>query len=147
MSPSLQSEFDEKHGRFSPDGRWVVYTSNEFGRDEVYLQSLPLSGTKLQISTAGGVEPQWRKDGTELFYIEDRRLIAVPVNFAHSPAEPPQRGQPKRLFSIPLVDTFIVGRTYEVSDDGQRILLRTLASGVTGPPLTVVLNWSAQLRN
>jgi serine/threonine protein kinase len=145
--PYLHSGFDEKHGRFSPDGHWVVYTSNESGRDEVYLQSLPLSGAKVQISTGGGVEPQWRKDGKELFYIEDRALMAVPVQPASSPSEPPQIGQPKRLFSVPLVDTFIVGRTYEVSGGGQRFLLRSLASGVPAPPLTVVLNWSAQLKN
>ena len=67
----LQAEFDEKHGRFSPNGRWVAYTSNESGRDEVYVQSFPLSGAKFQISANGGREPQWRKDGTELFYIAE----------------------------------------------------------------------------
>ena len=81
--PYLQTGFDERHGRFSPDGRWVAYTSNESGREEVYVQSFPASGAGLQISTGGGMEPQWRKDGTELFYIsEDRTLIAVPVKLA-----------------------------------------------------------------
>jgi dipeptidyl aminopeptidase/acylaminoacyl peptidase len=146
--PYLHSEFDEKHGRFSPDGRWVAYTSNESGRDEVYVQSVPLSGAKFQISSGGGIEPHWRKDGTELFYIaEDRALMAVPVKPASSPAEPLQIGQPQRLLSVPLLDTFIVGRTYEVSNDGQRFLLRTPASGATAPPLTVVLDWQAQLKN
>src|SRR4030095_16327282 len=83
--PYLQAEFDEKHGRFSPNGRWVAYTSNESGRDEVYVQSFPPSGTKFQISADGGSEPQWRKDGTELFYIaEDRTLMAVPVKVLES---------------------------------------------------------------
>ena len=140
--PYLQSEFDEKHGRFSPDGRWVAYTSNESGREEVYVQSFPLSGAKFQISAGSGMEPQWRKDGTELFYIaEDRTLMAVPVKLAGSTSEPLQVGQPKPLFPVPLLDTFIVGRSYEVSNDGQRILMPALASGATAPPLTVVLNW------
>jgi serine/threonine protein kinase len=146
-SPYLQAAFDEKHGRFSPNGRWVAYTSNESGRDEVYVQSFPLSGAKFQISANGGREPQWRKDGTELFYIaEDRTLMAVPVKLAESAAEPLQVGSPKRLFPMPFVDTFIIGLSYEVSRDGARFLMPVPPSGTTAPPLTVVLNWQAQLK-
>lgn len=145
--PYLQTEFDEKHGRFSPDAHWVAYTSNESGRDEVYVQSLPLSGAKFQISAGGGMEPQWRKDGTELFYIaEDRTLMAVPVKLAGSTSEPLQVGQPKGLLPVPVLDTFIVGRSYEVSNDGQRFLMRALATSGAAPPLTVVLNWQTQLK-
>ena len=145
--PYLQTEFDERHGRFSPDGRWVAYTSNESGRDEVYVQSFPVPGAKFPISAGGGMEPQWRKDGTELFYIsEDRTLMAVPVKLASSASEPLQVGQAKPLFSVPVVDTFIVGRSYEVSNDGQRFLLRAPASGDTAPSLTAVLNWQTQLK-
>jgi len=145
--PYLQTEFDERHGRFSPDGRWVAYSSNESGRDEVYVQSFPASGARVQISAGGGMEPQWRKDGTELFYIaEDRTLMAVPVKLASSASEPLQVGQAKPLFSVPVMDTFIVGRSYEVSNDGQRFLLRAPASGEAAPSLTVVLNWQTQLK-
>jgi serine/threonine protein kinase len=145
--PYLQTEFDEKHGRFSPDGRWVAYSSNESGRDEVYVQSFPASGARFQISAGGGMEPQWRKDGAELFYIaEDRTLMAVPVKLARSSSDSLQVGQAKRLFRVPLIDAFIVGRSYEVSNDGQRFLLRALASGATAPPLMVVLNWQTQLK-
>ena len=144
--PYLQSQFDEKHGRFSPDGRWVAYTSNESGREEVYVQSFPRSGSRLQISTGGGREPQWRKDGTEVFYIsEDRTLVAVPVKFTSSASEPLQLGQPKPLFPVTLPDTFFVGRSYEVSNDGQRFLMPAIASD-TAPPLTVVLNWQTGLK-
>jgi Tol biopolymer transport system component len=146
-SPYLQTAFDEKHGRFSPDGRWVAYTSNESGRDEVYVQSFPLSGAKFQISASGGMEPQWRKDGTELFYIAgDRTLMAVPMKLAGSASEPLQVGQPERLFPMLFVDTFIVGRSYEVSRDGQRFLMSAPVNGATAPPLTVVLNWQTQLK-
>src|SRR5437879_182183 len=145
-SPYLQTEFDEKHGRFSPDSCWVAYTSNESGRDEVYVQSFPLSGAKFQISAGGGMEPQWRKDGTELFYIaEDRTLMAVPVKLASSASEPLQVGQPKRLLPLPVLDAF-VGRSYEVSNDGQRFLMRAPASGATAPPLTVALNWQTGVK-
>ena len=146
--PYLQTEFDEKHGRFSPDGRWVVYTSNESGRDEIYVQSHPSPGTKFMISVDGGFEPQWRRDGTEVFYIaEDRTMMAVPVKLSTSAAEPFQAGQPKRLFTVPMIDTFIVGRSYEVSNDGQRFLIPAPASGGAAQALTVVVNWQAGLRN
>jgi len=145
--PYLQTEFDERHGRFSPDGRWVAYSSNESGRDEVYVQSFPVPGAKFPISAGGGVEPQWGKGGTELFYIsENRTLMAVPVKLTSSAAEPLQVGQAKPLFSVPLMDTFIVGRSYEVSNDGQRFLLRAPTSGEAVPSLTVVLNWQTQLK-
>jgi serine/threonine protein kinase len=145
--PYLQSQFDEKHGRFSPDGRWVAYTSNETGREEVYVQSFPLSGKKLTVSTGGGREPQWRKDGTELFYIsEARTLVAVPVKFASSASEPLRLGQPKILFPVTLLDTFFVGRSYEVSNDGQRFLMPVIPGGTGAPPLIVVLNWQTQLK-
>lgn len=145
--PYLQTEFDEKHGRFSPDGHWVAYTSNESGRDEVYVQSFPLSGAKFQISSNGGIEPQWGKDGAELFYIaEDRMLTMVPVKLTNSASEPLQVGQSKPLFPVPIVDTFIVGRSYEVSNDGQRFLIPTPASSAPALPLTVVLNWQAEMK-
>ena len=100
-TPYLQTEFDEQHGRFSPDGKWVAYTSNESGRQEVYVQSFPVSGAKFQISSGGGREPHWRKDGTELFYIgEDRTLTAVPVKLGGSASEPFQAGQAKPLFPL-----------------------------------------------
>lgn len=145
-APYLQTEFDEKHGRFSPDGHWVAYTSNESGVDEVYVQSFPLSGAKFQISAGGGREPEWRKNGTELFYIAgDQTLMAVPINLASLTSEPFQIGQPKHLFRIPVLDTF-VGRSYQVSNDGQRFLIRTLTSSAAGTPLTVVLNWQTELK-
>jgi hypothetical protein len=72
--------------------------------------------------------------------------MVVPVKLAISTSEPFQIGQPKRLFTVPLLDTFIVGRSYQVSNDGQRFLLRTLASGTTAPALTAVLNFQTQLK-
>lgn len=78
--PFLQEEYDENQGQLSPDGRWMAYVSNESGRDEVYVQSFPTPGGKRRVSTGGGVQPRWRADGEELFYLaSDQNLMAVPV--------------------------------------------------------------------
>ena len=81
--PYLQTQFRENQGQFSPDGHWVAYTSDESGRLEVYVQPFPAAGGKWQISTNGGENPKWRRDGKELFYLGlDRRLMAVEVKTA-----------------------------------------------------------------
>jgi Tol biopolymer transport system component/tRNA A-37 threonylcarbamoyl transferase component Bud32 len=146
--PYLQTMFDEEHGRFSPDARWIAYSSNESGRSEVYVQSFPMPGTKFQISSNGGSEPEWRKDGTELFYIggEGGMLMAAPIKLGRSASEPLQPGQSKPLFPLPFVSSFIVRRSYDVSNDGQRFLVPVLPAGAAPPPLTVVLNWQTQMK-
>ena len=64
----LQTEFNELNGQFSPDGRWIAYTSDESGRNEIYVGPFPGPGGKQQISTSGGRQPKWRGDGKEIFY-------------------------------------------------------------------------------
>ncbi len=71
--PFLETDFDERQGRFSPDGKWIAYTSNASGEWQVYVQSFPASGGKWQVSTNGGAQPQWRRDGKELFYLSPDR--------------------------------------------------------------------------
>ncbi len=137
----LRTEFDEGQGQFSPDGRWMAYTSDESGRREVYVQPFPASSGKWQISTAGGAYPRWRRDGKELFYIAaDQRLMAVAVH-ADSAV---QAGQPQALFEprfsgIPVIP-------HSVSADGQRFLINTPVEEFNSAPLTVVLNWTAELK-
>src|SRR5262249_12095065 len=95
--PYLQTPFDEAQGQFSPDGRWVAYTSTDSGRPEIYVQPFPASGGKWQISTAGGVTPRWRADGKELFYISlDRKLMAVDITAAAKF----EAGIPRPLFTM-----------------------------------------------
>jgi hypothetical protein len=142
--PYLNTAADERHGRLSPDGRWMAYSSNETGRDEVYVQSFPTLGVKYQVSSQGGVEPQWRRDGGELFYIEGRTLMAVTIKLPAPSNDALQIGGPKPLFRLPFVETF-VGRSYDVSNDGQRFLTAASADG-PAPPITVVLNWHLQLK-
>ena len=85
--PFVNTSFDEALGQFSPDGRWVAYHSNESGRHEVYVQPFPGPGGKWQISTSGGIEPRWRRDGKELFYIApDGKLMAAPIQSAGTDA-------------------------------------------------------------
>jgi serine/threonine protein kinase len=123
------AEFDSK---FSPDGRWVAYASNETGRPEVFLQSFPRPGANRQISSAGGFQPQWRRDGGELFYIEIDRLMAMSVTRSGARLE---FGTPRMLFRFPRG----WGGVYEPSPDGQRFLITQTVTEVS--PITVILNW------
>jgi Tol biopolymer transport system component len=139
--PYLQSPFEELEGRFSPDGRWVAYVSNESGRNEIYVQSFPLSGEKFQISRMGGQEVQWRPDGTELFYIAtDQMLMAVPVKVGRA-SESFQAGSARPLFPLPSQGN--LARSFAVGNDGQRFLVPSVQGSVEPPPLTVVVNWQA----
>ena len=118
-TPFLQTEFAERLGRFSPDGRWMAYVSNESGTDEVYVRPFPVSSGKWKISTAGGTEPRWRHDGKELFFLApDMKLMAVAVE-----AGPTFRSsRPNTL----LRNAHEPGRPwgYDVSADGQRFVMK-----------------------
>ncbi len=133
------------HGRFSPDGRWAAYTSNESGRFEVYVVAFPGGTDRVQVSAEGGVEPHWRGDGRELFYLTtDGSLMAVPLE----PGRPLRVGSPAALFRTRADPSQlgIVGRNqYVVSTDGHRFLIRQPSSGGASPPVTVVVNWTALL--
>src|SRR5262249_36630279 len=81
--PYLRTPAWEAQGQFSPDGRWIAYTSDESGQSQIYVQSFPAGGGKYQVSTGGGTQPRWRRDGKELFYIAaDGKLMAVDVKTA-----------------------------------------------------------------
>ncbi len=83
--PFLMTPFVEVRARFSPDGRWVAYQSNESGRADIYVQEFPGPGGKWQISTAGGTEPQWSPDGEELYYISpEMNMMRVSVETGES---------------------------------------------------------------
>jgi eukaryotic-like serine/threonine-protein kinase len=146
-APFIQTEFTEVQGRFSPDGRWVAYASNESGPYQIYVQSFPASGGKWQVSTGGGAQPQWRHDGKELFYLApDRKIMAVDVN-GSGPIFVP--GVPKPLFEARFSTLFPGGpgaSYYAVTNDGQRFLVNTLAVDSALVPFTVVLNWTAGLK-
>ena len=97
--PYLASPFNEGYGVFSPDGHWIAYESDESGRPEVYVQGFPLTNQKVRISTGGGTDAAWSKNGGELFYLAaDRKLIAVPYRSTVTTFEP---GAGKVLFPVP----------------------------------------------
>ena len=138
----LGSPGDQMHGNFSPDGRFLAYTSNEAGRFQVYVQTFPLSSRKWQVSTDGGYEPRWRSDGREIYYLsEDRKLMAVSVGAG------PSFAVPKILFQTRAPEGVTSRRTHYVpSRDGQRFLINTQSGDAPPNPITVVLNWQAELK-
>jgi Tol biopolymer transport system component len=140
--PFVTGPSREEDGRFSPNGRWVAYISDESGQLEVYVRPFPGPGSRRQISTTGGAMPRWRADGQELFYVAlDNKLMAVPVKTG----DVFEAGAP-----MPLFETHI--RTephftqYDVSADGQRFLINTMVETVAErEPITLVLDWTATL--
>jgi hypothetical protein len=135
------SAADKLHGNFSPDAHLVAYTSNESGKFEVYVETVPQSDQKWPVSTNGGYEPRWRADGREIYYLsEDRKLMAVPVGAG------PSFGIPKLLFQTRVPTGVTANRTHYVpSRDGQRFLV-DVATDAVASPITVVLNWTATLK-
>ncbi len=132
--PYLQTEFFEGEARFSPDGRWIVYTSNESGQAEVYLRSFPGPGGKWQVSTSGGFTPVWRSDGKEIFFISvDGKMMSAEIRVKGSTVEV---SSARSLFEMK-------GVFYDVFADGKRFVLNTDVETQTTSPLTLVVNWDA----
>jgi Tol biopolymer transport system component/tRNA A-37 threonylcarbamoyl transferase component Bud32 len=129
--------------QFSPNGHYVVYTSSETGRNEIYVQTFPQQTGKWQISASGGTDPIWRRDGKELFFLApDEKLMAVDVNTASATL---QAGIPKELFQAQTIPPWYWRNIYVPSADGQRFLMLTPASEAKPEPITVVVNWPAML--
>jgi Tol biopolymer transport system component len=140
--PVLQSEFAEVRAGFSPDGRWIVYNSNESGQMEIYVTEFPGPGGKWQVSIDGGTEPRWSGDGSEIFYLDySGRMVTVPVS-----TSPTFKAElPEVLFDAGLFP-LITRNRYSVTDDGKRFLVLSPMSGESIRPISVVLNWHAGLK-
>lgn len=138
--PVVQTVFEERDGQFSPDGKWIAYQSNESGRFDVYVQPFPGPGGKLPVSTNGGAQVRWRRDGKELFYIAlDGRLMAVPIERT-SNGQSLEPGTPVPLFATRVGGARNFGRQqYVVSADG-RFLMITVTEEAPAP-ITLILNW------
>jgi Tol biopolymer transport system component len=140
----LNGAFEEYFPRLSPDGRYLAYTSDESGRDEVYVQPFPDRSEKWQVSTRGGSEPQWSGDGHEIFYLSsEREMMAVSVRTG-STFEP---NVPQVLFPTQIVQIETPRRHYAVTRDGQTFILCTRTSSLSLPSTTVVVNWNAEMGN
>ena len=140
--PYLRTRFNEFLARFSPEPspRWVAYTSDESGRDEVYIQAFPEPRGKFQISTGGGRYPEWSPDGRELHYVSaDNKLMTVSLKLGPDSLTP---STPRELFALP---SFGSGsQPYAVAPDGKRFLVLGSAGG--SQPLEVITNWTALLK-
>lgn len=137
--PFLQTEFNERLADVSPDGRWLAYTSDESGQDEVYARPYPDGGAKVVISTGGGRNPLWSSDGDELFYRDRDRLLAVSCREVGGALE---AGRPLELFQS---DILFADWSYDVAPGGERFLV--VASEVkTRWQVNVVLNWFQELK-
>jgi Tol biopolymer transport system component len=144
-STFLSTPFNEAQARFSPNTRWVAYASDESGTFEVYVRPFPAATGQTQISIAGGTQPEWRRDGRELFYISaDGKLTAVPVTTDGATFS---AGTPRGLFDVEVPEPNPPFPTdYAVTADGQRFLVNTVVDQPTRPALTVILNWTADLK-
>jgi eukaryotic-like serine/threonine-protein kinase len=143
--PFLATRFNEGGASFSPDGRWLAYVSNESGRPEIYVQPYPGPGGKWQISTEGGTEPLWNRNGRELFYRSGKKMMAVQITTQPAFAA----SKPTMLFERDYAasEFLATGIAYDVSPDGQRFLMvKESDQAAAATQINVVLNWFQELK-
>ncbi len=136
--PFLLTEFNEIHGRLSPNSQWLAYSSDESGRYEIYVQRFPAGGGKRQLSTAGGMQPQWNPNGKELFFLApDRTLMVLPAN----PGASFEVDTPKPLFPSGVYAPSVVRsrNNYVVAADGQSFIINTIVD--SRKPINVITGW------
>jgi Tol biopolymer transport system component len=140
--PIVATPFDEFAPRFSPDGRWLAYVSNESGRYEVYVQPYQEGQGRWLVSVGGGTEPLWSPDGHALFYRNHDEMMEVPVG-----TEPTFRaGPPAVVFTKAFKPGIYSTLSYDITADGQRFLMIERNLEMIPNQLNVVLNWSEELR-
>jgi len=144
--PFVETPFIENQTRFSPDGRWIAYGSNETGRIEVYVKPFPGPGDKRLVSVNGGEWPQWSRDGRELFFIgAENMMMSAAINGEGAEF---RVGEIHTLFPLRLrprvrLDAY----PYDVSPDGQRFLINTFVDEPTSALITLVANWPRGIQN
>jgi eukaryotic-like serine/threonine-protein kinase len=138
--PFLETSANELQGQFSPDVKWVAYTSDESGAYEVYVRRYPGGEGMWRVSTNGGAQPRWRRDGRELFYLApDGALMAADVKADGTTFE---TEAPRRLFNTGITGAFVDRRNhYAVTRDGQRFLVNVTDEDDTWAPIIVVVHW------
>jgi Tol biopolymer transport system component len=150
----LNSEFNETHGQFSPDGHWVAYASDESGRSEIYVRPFPLAAdsVKWPVSNGGGVTPRWRSD-RELFFLTPDFRTVMAADVSYTPSF--KTSVPAPVYKAVVSNKVATGGgdsnsfNWDVTADGKKFLLATAATqdNVPQPPVSVVLNWTALLKN
>ncbi|UCF38968.1 MAG: protein kinase [Acidobacteriota bacterium] len=140
-TPLLGTSFREADPNFSPDGKYVAYTSNETGREEVFVQRFPDLGGKIQVSIDGGATPRWRRDGKEIYFVQGDTLFSVSV----SSGQDFKVGNPEPLFKHDYLH-FDGGPQYDVSADGQRFVVIEPTDQQEQSVIRLVQNWYAPFR-
>ena len=140
--PFLLTPFDERSPRFSPDGKWLAYVSDESGRDDIYVQPYPGPGPKWLVSNDGGIDPVWSKDGRELFYRHGDELMAVSVAATRGFSA----DRPRRLFETRF-DAGDNGPNYDVSPDGKWFVMPRSDRESAPAELHVVLSWFSEVKS
>jgi serine/threonine-protein kinase len=138
--PFLLTPFDERSPRFSPNGKWLAYVSDEAGRNDVYVQPYPGPGPKWLVSTEGGTDPVWSRDGRELFYRRGDLIMGVTVTQQGEFSA----GRPVRLFELRF-DSEENGPNYDVSPDGKWFVVPRSEKGTAPGELHLILNWFAEV--
>jgi eukaryotic-like serine/threonine-protein kinase len=138
----LRTPFGEYAAKLSPDSRWIAYTSNESGREEVYVQASAGGGGKWQISTAGGGRSRWSADGRQLYYQSGNAMMVVDVSGS---GERFEAGVPRELFAS-LTLKNLPGFQYDVDRNGKGILANLVTDDVQSEPMTLVQNWPERLK-
>jgi len=148
----LNTAFREAQAMFSPDGRWVVYQSDESGQNQIYVRpfvppggSGNAAGGQWQVSTGGGINPVWRADGKEVYFLNPAGgMMAAPINVSGSTLEP---GAPVLLFPTRIVGggvDLLQGRQYDVAPDGRFLINSELDTAAA--PITVLMNWHPETK-
>ena len=144
VTPFLNSQFNERNPEFSPDGRWITYTSDESKRSEVYVRAFPGPGMKQQVSSEGGESPLWARNGKQLFYRWQDQVWAVDVRIEGGFAT----SKPRLLFEKPEYSQNSPTRTFDLSPDGRRFLMVKWEQRKPTPvtEMALVQNWFEELK-
>lgn len=152
LRPIDTAGYAEGSPKFSPDGRYLAYCSNESGRLQVYVQAFPGPGPKVQVSADGGTDPAWRRDGRELFYRNGESMMAVPLTpgstFSPGPPHELWKGSYSHGMSSSCGPPGLTSFNYDVTADGQRFLMirDDDVARETARQIVLVQNWADELR-
>jgi eukaryotic-like serine/threonine-protein kinase len=144
LKPLIPGKSATHNAQFSPDGHWIAYSSNETGAWEVYISPFPSVSSKWLVSRGGGVEPRWRRDGKELYYLSAEynvMAVAIKTGDRFESGTPLMLFQPRLRQPISAMDVV----SYDVSADGQKFLVNTKVDTPSAAPLSFILNWASEL--
>jgi hypothetical protein len=141
--PIFAERFNERDARISPDGEWIAYVSDESGREEISVRRIS-GGERTVLSPGGGHQPVWRRDGTELFYVDPQGILSS-VAVRRGPGGRLMPGVPTKL-GVPPIGVGHWGTQYDVTRDGSRVYFLDRQQPELATRMEVILGWTALLR-